>query len=162
MSAIVLFAAALAAAAPLHLQGTVRDAAGAPVANAVVSIEAGGDSARVSTDAAGHFAVDWSGPKLVMVTVEAAGFPRTRRALFVGDDPVELVLTPAAFHDRVTVTASRRPEALRDRRPHQVCYCASSGSSPVLKARSTWSMSRRKRPRSSLSPEAEGFSAASP
>src|SRR5258708_25290437 len=80
MSAIVLFAAALAAAAPLHLQGTVSDAAGAPVANAVVSIEAGGDSARVSTHAAGHFAVDWSGPKLVMVPVEAHGFPRARRA----------------------------------------------------------------------------------
>ena len=112
MSAILLLAAALAAAAPLHLEGTVRDAAGAPVASAAVSIEAGGDSAQASTDSEGRFRVDWSGPKLVMVTVEAAGFPRTRRALFLGDDPVELVLTPAAFHDRVTVTASRRPEAL--------------------------------------------------
>jgi outer membrane receptor protein involved in Fe transport len=112
MSAILLFAAALAAAAPLHLQGTVRDAAGAAVPNAAVSIDAGGDSARASTDAEGRFRMDWPGPKLVMVTVEAAGFPRTRRALFVGDDPLELVLTPAAFHDRVTVTASRRPEAL--------------------------------------------------
>ncbi|HEU0108700.1 MAG TPA: TonB-dependent receptor, partial [Vicinamibacteria bacterium] len=114
MSAIVLFAAALAAAAPLHLQGTVSDAAGAPVANAVVSIEAGGDSARVSTDAAGHFAVDWSGPKLVMVTVEAHGFPRARRAAYAGDAPVDLVLGSAAFQDRVTVTAARRPEALGD------------------------------------------------
>src|ERR1043165_6171474 len=111
MSAILLFAA-LAAAAPLHLQGTVRDAAGAAVANAAVTIDAGGDSARSSTDAEGRFRMDWAGPKLVMVTVEAAGFPRTRRALYLGDDPVELVLTPAAFHDRVTVTASRRPEAL--------------------------------------------------
>ncbi len=114
MSAIVLFAAALAAAAPLHLQGTVSDAAGAPVANAVVSIEAGGDSARVSTDAAGRFAVDWAGPKLVMVTVEAPGFPRARRAAYAGDAPVDLVLASATFQDRVTVTAARRPEALGD------------------------------------------------
>ena len=113
MTAIILFAAALAAA-PLHLEGTVRDAAGAPVANAVVSIEAGGDSARVSTDAAGHFAVDWSGPKLVMVTVEAHGFPRARRAAYAGDAPVDLVLASATFQDRVTVTAARRPEALGD------------------------------------------------
>src|ERR1051325_7778305 len=85
MSAILLFAA-LAAAAPLHLQGTVRDAAGAAVANAAVTIDAGGDSARSSTDAEGRFRMDWSGPKLVMVTVEAAGFPRTRRALYLGGE----------------------------------------------------------------------------
>src|SRR5882672_668500 len=114
MSAILLFAAALAAAAPLRLEGTVRDAAGTPVANATVSIEAGGDSARVSTDAAGRFAVDWSGPRLVMVTVEAPGFPRARRAAYAGDAPVDLVLASAAFQDRVTVTAARRPEALGD------------------------------------------------
>ncbi|HEY8147796.1 MAG TPA: TonB-dependent receptor [Vicinamibacteria bacterium] len=114
MSAVLLFAAALAAAAPLRLEGTVRDAAGTPVANATVSIEAGRDSARVSTDAAGRFAVDWSGPRLVMVTVEATGFPRARRAAYAGDAPVDLVLASAAFQDRVTVTAARRPEALGD------------------------------------------------
>jgi outer membrane receptor protein involved in Fe transport len=113
-TATLLFAAALAAATPLRFEGSVRDASGAPVANATVSIEAGGDSLRVSTDAAGRFAVDWPGPKLVTVTVEAPGFPRVRRSAYVGDAPVDLVLAAAAFQDRVTVTAARRPEALGD------------------------------------------------
>ena len=74
-AAALLFAAAMAAAAPLRFEGTVRDATGAPVANAAVSIEAGGDSARVSTDAEGRFSVEWPGPKLVIVTVEAVESP---------------------------------------------------------------------------------------
>lgn len=111
--ATLLFAAAMAAA-PLRIEGTVRDAAGAPVANAAVSIEAGGDTARVSTDAEGRFSVEWPGPKLVTVTVEASGFARARRATSLGDAPVELVLGAAAFQDKVTVTAARRPEALGD------------------------------------------------
>jgi outer membrane receptor protein involved in Fe transport len=113
-AAALLFAAAMAAAAPLRFEGTVRDAAGAPVANATVSIEAGGDSARVSTDAEGRFSVEWPGPKLVTVIVDAAGFARTRRATYVSETPVELVLGAAAFQDKVTVTAARRPEALGD------------------------------------------------
>ena len=61
-TATLLLAAALAAATPLRFEGTVRDGAGAPVTNATVSIEAGGDSARVSTGADGRFAVEWAGP----------------------------------------------------------------------------------------------------
>ena len=112
--ASLIFAAALAAAAPLRFEGVVRDAAGAPVANAAVSIEGGGDSARVATDAAGRFAGEWPGPRLVMVTVEASGFPRARRSAYVGDAPIEVVLAPVAFQDQVTVTAARRPEAIGD------------------------------------------------
>src|SRR5687767_5555431 len=113
-TATLLFAAALAAATPLRFEGSVRDGSGAPVTNATVSIEAGGNSLRVSTDAAGRFAVDWPGPRLVTVTVEAPGFPRVRRSAYVGDAPVDLVLAAAVFQDRVTVTAARRPEALGD------------------------------------------------
>jgi outer membrane receptor protein involved in Fe transport len=112
--ATLLFAAAVAAASPTRFEGTVRDAAGAPVANATVSVEAGGDSARATTDAEGRFSVEWPGPKLVTVTVEASGFPRLRRATYLGDAPVELVLGAAVFQDKVTVIAARRPEALGD------------------------------------------------
>ena len=112
--ATLLFAAFVAAPSPARFEGTVRDAAGAPVANATVSVEAGGESARASTDAEGRFSVEWPGPKLVTVTVEASGYPRTRRSASLGDAPVELVLGAAAFQDKVTVIAARRPEALGD------------------------------------------------
>jgi len=125
--ALVLSAAlsAAASAAPTHVEGIVRDAAGAPVAGASVSLEGGGEKAQASTDTAGHFALEWAGPRTVMVTAEASGFPRTRTAVFVGDSPVEVVLRPAEFHDRVTVTASRRPEALGDTAASVVVLSAS-------------------------------------
>src|SRR6187402_1075808 len=88
---------ATATATPARFEGTVRDAAGAPVANAAVSIEGGGDSVRASTDAEGRFSVEWAGPKLVTVTVEVSGYPRTRRAASVSDAPVDLVLSAATF-----------------------------------------------------------------
>ncbi|HZM53000.1 MAG TPA: carboxypeptidase-like regulatory domain-containing protein, partial [Vicinamibacteria bacterium] len=91
--ATLLFAASMAAATPARFEGTVRDATGAPVANAAVSVEGGGDAARTSTDAEGRFSVEWGGPKLVTVTVEASGFARTQRAASVGDAPVDLVLS---------------------------------------------------------------------
>jgi outer membrane receptor protein involved in Fe transport len=115
MITVLAVAAAFATAAGtarVHVDGSVRDAAGAPVARAAVSIEAGGDSVQATTDSDGRFAVDWPGPKEVTVTVDAAGFPRSRRAMVLGDGRLELVLTAAAFQDRVTITAARRPEAL--------------------------------------------------
>jgi outer membrane receptor protein involved in Fe transport len=99
-------------AAPVRIEGTVRDVAGAPVARATVSVDGGGDSTQATTDAGGRFAFEWPGPSAVTVTIDAAGFPRSRRALVLAKGQLELVLTPAAFQDRVTVTASRRPEAL--------------------------------------------------
>jgi iron complex outermembrane recepter protein len=104
--------AAPAAAAPVRVEGTVRDVAGTAVARASVSIDGGGDITHVATDSGGRFALEWSGPSAVTVTIEAAGFPRWERAVVLSKRPLELVLTPASFQDRVTVTASRRPEAL--------------------------------------------------
>jgi outer membrane receptor protein involved in Fe transport len=101
-------------AAPLRVEGTVRDGAGQPVARAALSIEGGKDAAHVATDSEGRFTADWPGPREVTVTVDAEGFPRWRRAVVLGSERVEVVLSSAAFQDRVTVTASRRPEALGD------------------------------------------------
>lgn len=119
MTAVLALVATLGVGAPaaspaatLHVAGAVRDAAGAPVVGAAVAVEAGGDTVHVATDAQGRFAFDWPGPHLVTVTVEAAGFPRARRALVIGESPLDVVLTAAAFQDRTTVTAARRPEAL--------------------------------------------------
>jgi outer membrane receptor protein involved in Fe transport len=103
-----------ASAAPARVEGTVRDAAGAPVARAALSIEGGGEATHVATDAEGRFASDWPGPREVTVTVEAEGFPRWRRAVVLAGEQLEVVLGSAAFQDRVTVTASRRPEPLGD------------------------------------------------
>jgi len=106
--------AAPAASLPVHVTGTVRDSAGSPVSGATVSVEGGGEAAHVTTDKEGRFAFDWPGPRSVEVTVEAEGFPRARRALSLGESPVQIDLPPAAFQERVTVTASRRAEALGD------------------------------------------------
>jgi outer membrane receptor protein involved in Fe transport len=103
-----------AAAAPVRVEGTVRDGAGVPVARAALSIEGGGDASHVATDAEGRFAADWPGPREVTVTVDAEGFPRWRRAVVLAGERLEIVLSSAAFQDRVTVTASRRPEPLGD------------------------------------------------
>ena len=119
VGAALLAAATLAGpahAASTHVEGRVRDAAGLPVAQASVSIDAGGDSTHVATDSDGRFAAEWPGPRDVTVTVEAPGLPRWRRDMVLGSEPLDLVITPAitpaAFQDRVTVTAARRPEAL--------------------------------------------------
>lgn len=114
MAALLVLATAAAgvAAVPVHVEGVVRDAAGTPVSGATVSIQAGGDATHVATDNAGRFAFDWTGPRQATITVEAAGFARARRPVVLADTPLELFLAAAAFQDRVTVTAARRPEAL--------------------------------------------------
>jgi outer membrane receptor protein involved in Fe transport len=114
--ALVLAGALSAAAsgAPLRVEGTVRDGAGAPVPQATLSVESGGDATHVATNSEGKFSFEWPGRPEVTITVEAAGFPRWRRAVVLGGTPLEVILTSAAFQDRVTVTASRRPEALGD------------------------------------------------
>ena len=114
--ALVLAGALSAAAsgAPLRVAGTVRDGAGSPVPQAALSIEGGGDATHVATNSEGQFTFEWPGARAVTVTVEAAGFPRWRRAVVLAGERLEVVLTSAAFQDRVTVTASRRPEALGD------------------------------------------------
>jgi outer membrane receptor protein involved in Fe transport len=106
--------ASAASAGPLRVEGTVRDGAGAPVPQAALSIEGGGDATHVATNSQGQFTVEWPGPREVTVTVEAAGFPRWRRAMVLAGTRLEVVLTSASFQDRVTVTASRRAEALGD------------------------------------------------
>ena len=110
----LIFAALSAAPSPVRVEGTVRDAVGASVANAEVSIEAGGDTARATTDGGGKFSVEWPGPRLVTVTVVASGFSRVRRSVYLGDAPVDLVLGAVSFQEKVTVTAARRPAALGD------------------------------------------------
>ncbi|HEV7500582.1 MAG TPA: TonB-dependent receptor [Vicinamibacteria bacterium] len=114
--ALVVLAALAAtpagAPASVHVAGVVRDAAGAAVSGAAVSVQSGGNVAHVATDAAGRFALEWAGPRQVSVTVESAGFPTTRRTLSLGEAPLEIVLAPVAFQEAVTVTASRRPEPL--------------------------------------------------
>jgi len=110
--ALVLAGTLSAAAAPLRVEGTVRDGAGAPVPQAALSVEGGGEAIHVATNSEGQFTVEWPGPREVTVTVDAAGFPRWRRTVVLAAERLEVVLTSAAFQDRVTVTASRRPEAL--------------------------------------------------
>jgi outer membrane receptor protein involved in Fe transport len=100
------------APATVPVMGVVRDVTGGAVRGATVSLTGGGDFAEGVTDGSGRFVLAWPGPREVTVTVDASGFPRARRDVVLGNGPLELVVTPAAFQDRVTVTAGRHPQAL--------------------------------------------------
>lgn len=100
--------------AALRVEGTVRDAGGAPVPGAHVVVEAAGARAQVEADAQGHFALDWTGPVPAQVSAEAPGLAR-RSWPWGGDSaPLDLRLSPATFADAVTVTASRRNRRVAD------------------------------------------------
>lgn len=94
------------------LSGVVVDQNGAPVAGASVTVrEAGASSVeRSTTDAQGQFGFERAPSRGFVLTVEARGFESFARrlgAVVVGAAPLRVVLAPASFNERVTVTASR-------------------------------------------------------
>jgi len=102
------------AGASVRIQGTVRDASGAAVAGARVSVEARGTRAETAGDAQGRFALDWAGGAPARVTAEAPGLARRSWPWDGGAAPLDLRLFAAGFADAVTVTAARRNERVAD------------------------------------------------
>src|SRR5687768_13994210 len=95
------------------LRGVVVDQHGAPVEGARVSLLGVGavDAVVVSTDAGGRFAF---GPVRLdgsLLTARAGGFEtferRWKAAEWDGREELRVVLLPATFAERVTVTAAR-------------------------------------------------------
>ena len=92
----------------------MRDAAGAPVADARVMLRGGDGSERATrTGPDGRFSFAERGSAAVVVVVEAAGFAPFRRSVDLRKEagPLTIVLR-RAFADEVTVTAARVPERL--------------------------------------------------
>ncbi|HET7746233.1 MAG TPA: TonB-dependent receptor, partial [Vicinamibacteria bacterium] len=107
--ALVLCALASPAAAA-RITGTVEDAGGKPVPVAIVTVSAPGHEVKAPTDTEGRFRVDWEGPAVVRVAVEAKGFAERRQTVDLEErrDGLRIVLTPVAFAEQVTVTATGR------------------------------------------------------
>lgn len=130
--------AALANDAAGHIGGTVRDQAGAAVANALVKLMAAGGAevSRSQTDATGQFSFNAVAAASYSVVVSKGGFEETRRELSVApgqNHSLEIQLRVAALSESVTVTPARgqareiveTPEAVSvttaeeiSRRPH--------------------------------------------
>jgi iron complex outermembrane recepter protein len=110
----MLMAWLAAAAPPAALEGVVRDATGAAVADALVSLRGDGSSLETRTGPDGRFSFAERGRAGVLV-VEAAGYSPYRRAIDLHKDagPLTVVLR-RAFADQVTVTAARVPERLAE------------------------------------------------
>jgi outer membrane receptor protein involved in Fe transport len=113
MSAMPAVMLSLALAA-LRLEGTVRDPFGAPVAGALVVVEAQGVRVQAHSDAQGRFGLDWAGPLPARVGADAPGLAGRGWAWSGEAAPLDLRLSPATFADAVTVTATRRHERVAD------------------------------------------------
>ena len=100
-----------------HVEGTVRDASGAPVPGAEVTLSDA--SFRVSriTDGDGRFRFDGIPVAKGTLTVRTGAFNPCQQswdALSQGSKPVEIALAPKAVAERITVTATRTAQRVSD------------------------------------------------
>ena len=101
---------------PGSIEGTVLDAVRAPVAGALVRLDRGG-SPDTTTDSQGHFTLELpeeDPASAVSLRVEAKGFLSRVFRVEPGRRPVEIVLSPAAFSEKIAVVAARRPARLSE------------------------------------------------
>lgn len=107
---LVATAASLPAAENAPLEGTLRDAAGAPLPGASLHVQDDQrrDVASTSTDGQGRFRLAVP-PGRYALLVEAPGFVRHRQPLVLaaaGLRDLDVTLQPLAFSEKVTVTAT--------------------------------------------------------
>src|SRR6202158_5923536 len=110
--ALLLWAVALPclSAQTAQVEGTVRDASGAVIANASVVLSGGSYQAETKTDASGHFL--FSAVPSTSGTVETSreGFDPVRQSWNAAPATkvsLEIVLQPATAREQVTVSAAR-------------------------------------------------------
>ena len=110
-SVAVLALAILATPALAEFSGTVRDATGAPVANAEVEVlhAAGTPISLLRTDAQGRFSWTESTRGFVQFRVNGEGFAAKEIFVFVDaqDQQVSITLEPRSVYTRITVSATR-------------------------------------------------------
>jgi len=124
-------------AAPLD--GVVLDSSRHPIAGATVRLEGENASAPATSDASGRFQLELSESLAAAarsIRVEAKGYaPRVVTVPAGGAGPLEIVLPPAAFSEKVAVIGSRRPERLSET-PESVVSLSSEelalGAAPAL------------------------------
>lgn len=101
-----------------RLEGIVRDQAGAPIAQAEITLQSGsGIAAQARTGDDGRFGVDAKLEPETMVSVRAQGFAIFESRLGqlqANSTALEIVLAPASIAERVSVTATRTETRLAD------------------------------------------------
>ncbi len=142
------------AQAQFHVTGVARDASGAGVAGAQVTVHFGKTRLTTTTDSAGAFRFVIPAPR-ARVRVEAAGFQPTTQEWTAPDadqapPALEFVLQPELVRQHVTVTATRFPaEATSSPANVEVVTAAELRASPglrtddVLRAVTGFSLFRR-------------------
>lgn len=106
-----------AAAQTVRVEGVVRDAAGAVVAGAEISLTTSSSSASRTTDARGNFAFDAVPQTSGSISVRARGFAPLQRAWRArpGDSArLEIVLLVSPINEQLVVTATRMEMRLGD------------------------------------------------
>lgn len=89
-----------------RLEGRVRDSSGAPVADAAISCEGGGET---RSDASGRFSLSCSG-RVAIVTAVFNGLQTSEQVS--SGARIDLILRPAAVRDSAVVTTTRSPSSL--------------------------------------------------
>jgi outer membrane receptor protein involved in Fe transport len=110
--ALLLWAAALPclSAQTAQVEGTVRDASGAVIANASVVLSGGPHQVEAKTDASGHFLFSAVPSSSGTVEISREGFNPVRQswnAVPATKVSLEIVLQPATAREQVTVSAAR-------------------------------------------------------
>ncbi len=92
-----------------HVEGTVRDASGAVIANASVVLNSGSYQSAAKTDASGRFIFSVVPSDSGIIEVSGEGFAPVRRiwSAAAGVVSLEIVLQPASTSEQVTVSAAR-------------------------------------------------------
>jgi outer membrane receptor protein involved in Fe transport len=112
-----LLFAGTAAAQSVRVEGVIRDASGAAVAGATVTLKSGPASASRATNAAGVFTVENFPQPRGTIIVRASGFSDAQRAWDAGTAAsvhLEFALEVASVREQVVVTATRMPARLGD------------------------------------------------
>jgi outer membrane receptor protein involved in Fe transport len=112
---VVALSAVAAAGDDVSVRGSVRDAAGQPVAGARIAPRSRSGPLRVVvTDPDGSFEFDPAGAPEGRLVVSAPGYQDVERAWSAAGEPVVIVLERQRRAEEVTVTASRTTTRLAD------------------------------------------------
>ncbi len=116
VAALCLVLLPVASTAATVVEGRVVDDQGRGVAATIVSLSAGGTSARAASDLDGRFVISWPGPLQVVISADAPGYEVTQSEIQLrAGSPLTLTVSAAARRsEELTVTATGRNQRLSD------------------------------------------------